>query len=66
MIYLTGSMLAGINAFFNQPPASGDTTASVEEAKPQPAAGVETIIAHLGGRVPGDSATDPKVGTRQG
>lgn len=57
----TGSMLAGINAFFNQPPASGgDSTAIVEEAKPQPAAGVETIIAHLGGRVPGDSATDPK------
>ncbi|XP_063843349.1 double-stranded RNA-specific editase 1-like isoform X2 [Scylla paramamosain] len=56
----TGSMLAGINAFFNQPPASGDATAGVEEAKPQPVAVLETITAHLGGRIPGDSVADPK------
>ena len=59
-------MLAGINAFFNQPPASGDSTAVVEEAKPQPAAAMETIIAHLGVRVSGDSAADPKVKCKAG
>ncbi|MPC36441.1 Double-stranded RNA-specific editase 1 [Portunus trituberculatus] len=56
----TGSMLAGINAYFNNPPASGDSTAGGEETSSQPAAAMDTIVAHLDGRVPADLAGDAK------
>ena len=61
MIYFTGTMLAGINAYLTQP--AGDSSKENSEASTF----VEAISAHLGGRSSTVSATpDPKVGKRQG
>ena len=60
MIYSTGAMLAGINAYLNQP------TDGSKENNPEASTSVEAIGAHLGGRSSTISSPDSKVGKQLG